>query len=98
MNNSRSSARQDGVVLVTTLLFLLVVTIISITAANNSSLGLKMSANMQDAYRSFQAAEAGIGPADLVMVCNQAAADSEAFWTNAGLSSLLLEIKRCLAG
>jgi branched-chain amino acid transport system substrate-binding protein len=28
-----------------------------------------------------QAAEAGVGPADLVMVCNQAAADSEAFWT-----------------
>jgi branched-chain amino acid transport system substrate-binding protein len=28
-----------------------------------------------------QAAEAGLGPADLVMVCNQAAADSDAFWT-----------------
>ncbi len=57
---NRSTQHQQGVVLVTSLLFLLVVTIISITAANNSSLGLKMSANMQDAYQSFQVAEAGI--------------------------------------
>lgn len=55
-----SRNKQGGVALVSTLLFLLVVTIISITAANNSSLGLKMSANMQDAYQSFQAAEAGV--------------------------------------
>jgi branched-chain amino acid transport system substrate-binding protein len=27
-----------------------------------------------------QAAEAGIGPQDLVMICNQAAADSDAYW------------------
>ncbi|MBN7795686.1 pilus assembly PilX family protein [Parahaliea mediterranea] len=51
---------QSGVALVVSLLFLLVVTIISITAASNSSLNLKMSANMQDSYQSFQAAEAGI--------------------------------------
>lgn len=51
---------QTGIALVTSLLFLLVVTIIAVTAANNSALGLKMSANMQDSYRSFQAAEAGI--------------------------------------
>jgi len=29
-----------------------------------------------------QAAEAGIGPQDLPMVCNQVAADSEAYWSN----------------
>ncbi|MFQ5592788.1 MAG: ABC transporter substrate-binding protein [Anaerolineae bacterium] len=29
-----------------------------------------------------QAAEAGIGPQDLPMVCNQVAGDSEAYWTN----------------
>jgi branched-chain amino acid transport system substrate-binding protein len=29
-----------------------------------------------------QAAEAGIGPQDLPMLCNQIAGDSEAFWTN----------------
>ena len=57
---STSTQGQSGVALVTSLLFLLVVTIISITAANNSSLGLKMSANMQYSYQSFQAAEAGI--------------------------------------
>lgn len=51
---------QSGIALATALLFLLVVTIIAITAANNSALGLKMSSNMQDSYRSFQAAEAGI--------------------------------------
>ena len=35
-------------------------TIIAVTAANNSTLGLKMSASMQDSYRSFQSAEAGV--------------------------------------
>jgi ABC-type branched-subunit amino acid transport system substrate-binding protein len=29
-----------------------------------------------------QAAEAGIGPQDLPMICNQVAGDSEAYWTN----------------
>ena len=42
------------------LIFLLVVTVISVMAASNSSLGLKMSGNMQDSYASFQAAEAGV--------------------------------------
>ena len=51
--------RQDGVALVTALLFLLVVTVLAVTAANNSALGLEMSARMQDAYGSFQSAEAG---------------------------------------
>lgn len=53
-------ARQRGVALVVALLFLLVVTIISVIAASNSQLGLKMAANMQDSYESFQAAEAGV--------------------------------------
>ena len=60
LNAMRNATRQSGVALVTGLLFLLVVTIIAITAANNSTLGLKMSASMQDSYRSFQSAEAGI--------------------------------------
>ncbi|MEQ9394772.1 PilX N-terminal domain-containing pilus assembly protein [Haliea sp.] len=51
---------QRGVALVVSLLFLLVVTIVSITAATNSSLGLRMAGNLQDNYESFQAAEAGI--------------------------------------
>jgi hypothetical protein len=55
-----STSAQRGVALVTALLFLLVVTVIAVTAANNSNLGLKMSASMQDSYRSFHAAEAGI--------------------------------------
>lgn len=55
-----NQSRQRGVALVTALLFLLVVTVIAVTAANNSALGLKMSASMQDAYRSFQSAESGI--------------------------------------
>tara|TARA_R110001592_G_scaffold357416_1_gene660678 strand:+ start:264465 stop:264965 length:501 start_codon:yes stop_codon:yes gene_type:complete len=60
MRNSRGNIpRQSGVALVTALLFLLVVTVIAVTAANNSALGLKMSTSMQDAYRSFQSAEAG---------------------------------------
>ncbi len=52
--------RQQGVALVVALLFLLVVTIISVIAASNSAIGLKMSANMADSYASFQSAEAGI--------------------------------------
>ena len=60
LNAMKNPPRQTGVVLVTGLLFLLVVTIIAVTAANNSTLGLKMSASMQDSYRSFQSAEAGI--------------------------------------
>jgi type IV pilus assembly protein PilX len=52
--------QQRGVALVVALLFLLVVTVISVIAASNSSLGLKMSANMADAYSSFQSAEAGV--------------------------------------
>ncbi len=60
LNAKKNGTRQSGVALVTGLLFLLVVTIIAVTAANNSTLGLKMSASMQDSYRSFQSAEAGI--------------------------------------
>ncbi|MEH6592790.1 MAG: PilX N-terminal domain-containing pilus assembly protein [Halioglobus sp.] len=57
---NKKPIQQRGVALVVALLFLLVVTVISIVAANNSTLGLRMSANMQDAYESFQSAEAGI--------------------------------------
>ena len=60
LNAMKNRTRQSGVVLVTGLLFLLVVTIIAVTAANNSTLGLKMSVSMQDSYRSFQSAEAGV--------------------------------------
>jgi Tfp pilus assembly protein PilX len=60
MKTLNSMQRQHGVAMVVGLLFLLVVTIISLVAASNSTLGLKMSANMQDSYESFQAAEAGI--------------------------------------
>ena len=60
LNAMQNPTRQSGVALVTGLLFLLVVTIVAVTAANNSVLGLKMSASMQDSYRSFQSAEAGI--------------------------------------
>ncbi|MEM8560630.1 MAG: pilus assembly PilX N-terminal domain-containing protein [Pseudomonadota bacterium] len=58
--NPINRSPQRGVALVTALLFLLVVTVIAVTAANNSALGLKMSASMQDAYGSFQSAESGI--------------------------------------
>ncbi|MFT5709765.1 MAG: type IV pilus assembly protein PilX [Halioglobus sp.] len=60
MKNMRIIQPQKGIALVVSLLFLLVVTIISISAATNSSQGLKMASNMQDSYNSFQSAEAGI--------------------------------------
>ena len=69
MSNMRIIQPQKGVALVVSLLFLLVVTIISITAATNSSQGLKMASNMQDSYNSFQSAEAGIFAA-LAMVAS----------------------------
>lgn len=69
MTEMRVSQQQKGVALVVSLLFLLVVTIISITAATNSSQGLKMASNMQDSYNSFQSAEAGIFAA-LAMVAS----------------------------
>ena len=60
MNAPCPIERQRGVALVVALLFLLVVTIISVIAAGNSAIGLRMSANLQDAYSSFQSAEGGI--------------------------------------
>jgi hypothetical protein len=60
MKFAKTSARQQGVALVVALLFLLVVTVISVIAASNSAIGLKMSGNLQDAYSSFQSAEAGV--------------------------------------
>lgn len=53
-------ARHRGVALIVSLLFLLVVTVVSVIAASNSAMGLKMSANMADSYASFQSAEAGV--------------------------------------
>jgi len=52
--------QHTGVALVVSLLFLLVVTVISLIAASNSSMSLKMSANLADASESFQSAEAGV--------------------------------------
>lgn len=60
MRMYRSRHQQRGVALAVALLFLLVVTVISVIAAGNSSLGLKMSDNLADSYASFQSAEAGI--------------------------------------
>lgn len=60
MRSYNTKTQQKGVALVVALLFLLVVTVISVTAANNSSIGLKMAANMSDSYSSFQSAEAGV--------------------------------------
>jgi type IV pilus assembly protein PilX len=60
MKSFDESGQQRGVALVVALLFLLVVTVISVIAASNSSLGLKMAANMADSYSSFQSAEAGV--------------------------------------
>ncbi len=51
--------RQAGMTLVMALIFLLILTLLSIFAASNSSLELKMAGNMQDSYSSFQSAEAG---------------------------------------
>lgn len=54
-----TQAKQQGVTLVVAILFLLILTIISVFAATNSTLELKMAGNMQDSFTSFQTAEAG---------------------------------------
>jgi len=59
MNQPAFNTTQKGVTLVVSILFLLILTIISVFAATNSSLELKMAGNMQDAMASFQSAEAG---------------------------------------
>lgn len=58
--HSFQEANQRGVALVVSLVFLLIITIISVVAATNSKVGLTMTGNLQDAYESFQAAEAGV--------------------------------------
>ena len=55
-----SPHRQRGIALVVAMLFLLVVTILSVTAARNSSMSLKMSSNMPDQNNSLQAVEAAL--------------------------------------
>lgn len=59
MKPSSIRKQQRGIVLVVAILFLLILTMISVFSASNSALELKMSGNMQDSHRSFQAAEAG---------------------------------------
>lgn len=60
MSSITKLRNQHGIALVTVLLFLVVVSLIAVTAAQNSAMSLKMSGNMQDAYLSFEAAEAGV--------------------------------------
>jgi len=74
MSPVKKLSRQRGVALVVALLFLLVVTVISVIAASNSSMGLKMSANLQDSLSSFQSAEAGI-----IAVLSLAGTDNDPF-------------------
>jgi len=55
--------QQRGVALVMALVMLLILTILGITAMNTSSLEEKMSGNVQESTRSFQAAESGVNSA-----------------------------------
>lgn len=52
--------KQRGVVLLVSLLLLLMLTLIAITAANQSSLQLRISSNSQQQSSAFQAAESGL--------------------------------------
>jgi type IV pilus assembly protein PilX len=58
-HSAHAPRKQRGVALVVSLLFLLVVTLVSLAAARNSALNLRMAGNMQDMVISFQSAEAG---------------------------------------
>lgn len=52
--------KQRGIVLLVSLMLLLMLTLIAITAANQSSLQLRMSSNSQQQNAAFQAAESGL--------------------------------------
>ena len=52
--------QQRGIALAATLILLTAVTLLGLYAASNSSLGLFMAKNMQDAFDAFQSAEAGV--------------------------------------
>ena len=52
-------SKQTGAVLLVSMILLLMLTILAITAASNSSLQQRMSANAQDQNVAFQAAETG---------------------------------------
>ncbi|MDO9617655.1 MAG: pilus assembly PilX N-terminal domain-containing protein [Pseudomonas sp.] len=52
--------KQRGVVLLVSLLLLLMLTLIAITAANQSSLQLRISSNSEQQNAAFQAAESGL--------------------------------------
>jgi type II secretory pathway pseudopilin PulG len=52
--------RQQGVALVVAIVILLILTILGITAMSTSSLQEKMSGNIQEQTRAFQAAESGL--------------------------------------
>lgn len=56
----KAKNRQSGVVLLVSLVLLLLLTTIAITAANTSSLQMRMAANSQQHSIAFQAAESGI--------------------------------------
>ncbi len=53
-------SNQRGVALIVSLLLLLMLTLIAITAANQSSLQLRISSNSQEQNTAFQAAESGL--------------------------------------
>jgi len=55
-----SMRKQNGMVLVVSLLLLLMLTLIAISAANQSSLQLRIASNSEQQNASFQAAESGI--------------------------------------
>lgn len=54
------TANQHGAALIVSLLLLLMLTLIAITAANQSSLQLRISSNSQEQNTAFQAAESGL--------------------------------------
>lgn len=55
-----SMRKQNGMVLVVSLLLLLMLTLIAISAANQSSLQLRIASNSEQQNAAFQAAESGI--------------------------------------
>jgi len=77
-----SQQKQRGMVLVVSLLLLLMLTLIAISAANQSSLQLRIASNSEQQNAAFQAAESGL---QMWTAQYFAAADNSSFpdeWTN----------------
>ena len=65
--DTRNARRQQGAILIISLLLLMVLTIIGVAGIQSTTLEERMSSNLREQYYAFQAAEAGMREAELII-------------------------------